>query len=83
MSTYNTFFLQNKKVFGEFCSNGHGPFTKMVILSIFGKKHLKIFFSRTKKALRLNLGVQHQGLEVNQVCSNDDPRFMSIFLEQG
>ena len=25
-------------------------------------EHLKIFFSRTKKALRLNLGIRHQGL---------------------
>ena len=36
-------------------------------------KHLKIF-SRTKKASRLNLGIQHHGLSVYQICSNNDPR---------
>ena len=38
------------------------------------KKHLKIFFSRTKKASRLNLVTEHWGLKVIQVCSNDDLR---------
>ena len=33
-------------------TNGHGPLIQMAIY-----KHLKIFFSRTKKALGLNLGV--------------------------
>ena len=33
-------------------------------------KHLKIFFSRTKKASRLNPGIEHRGLKV---YSNDDP----------
>ena len=37
------------------------------------KKHLKIFFSRTKKALRLNLDILHPGhYKVYQVCWNDD-----------
>ena len=36
-------------------------------------KHLKIF-SRTKKASRLNLSIQHRGLKVYQVDSNDDSR---------
>ena len=35
---------------------------------------LKIFFSRTKKALRLSLGIQHLGLKVYQFYSNNDPR---------
>ena len=38
------------------------------------KNHLKSNFSRTKKALRLNLGIQHRGLKVYQVDSNDDSR---------
>ena len=29
-------------------------------------------FSRTKKVLRLKLGIQYRGLKVHQVCSNDD-----------
>ena len=32
------------------------------------------FFSRTKNALRLNLDINHWGLKVYQVYSNDDPR---------
>ena len=30
--------------------------------------------SRTKKALRLNLGIEHRRLKVYYVCSNDDTR---------
>ena len=45
----------------------------MAAIPIYGEKHLKIF-SRTKKASRLNLVTEHWGLEVIQVCSNDDPR---------
>ena len=37
-------------------------------------KHLKIFFSRTKKAFGLNLGKRHGGLRGYQICSNDDHR---------
>ena len=44
-------------------SNGSASFNKMAAVPIYGKKHLKIFLSRTKKALRLNLGVWHQGLK--------------------
>ena len=35
---------------------------------------VKLFFSRRKKALRLNLGIQHLGHKVYKVCSNDDTR---------
>ena len=35
-------------------------------------KTLKVFFSRTDKALGLNLGIKHRGLKVYQVCFNDD-----------
>ena len=57
------------------CSNGSIPLNKMATMPISGKKkRLKFFFSRTKTALRLNLGIQHWGLKVYQVCSNDDPR---------
>ena len=44
------------------------------------KKHLNIFFSRTKKALSLNLGVWHLGLKVCEVCSNDDHRLTFDFF---
>ena len=55
-------------------SNGHGPLIKMAVMSIYGKNFLKIYFSRTKKASRLIIGIQHHGLKVYQVCSNVDPR---------
>ena len=42
-------------------------------------KLLKIF-SSTKKALRLKLVIQHQGLKVYQVCSDDDTRMTFDFL---
>ena len=45
------------------------------------KNTKKIFFPRTKTALRLNLGIYHLGLEVYQICSNDDPRM--TFLRHG
>ena len=42
----------------------------MAAMPIYGKTQ-QILFSRTRKALRLNLGIYHQGLKVYQVCSND------------
>ena len=43
----------------KICSNGHGSLIKMAAKPIYNKKkkHLKIFFSRTKKALGLNLDI--------------------------
>ena len=38
------------------------------------KQHFKVYFSRTKKASRLSLGIQHRGLKVYQVDLNDDSR---------
>ena len=43
-------------------------------MPIYGEKHLKVFFSRTKKTSRLNLSIQHRGLKVYQIDSNDDSR---------
>ena len=40
----------------KICSNGSTPLTKIATMPIYGKKYLKIF-SRTKKALRLKLGI--------------------------
>ena len=37
------------------CSNGPGHSTKMAAMPIYGKKHLKIFFSRTRKLMTLGL----------------------------
>ena len=49
--------------------------TRNIICPVFFfKLTYKKTFSRTKKALRLNLGKLHRGLRIYQVCSNDDPR---------
>ena len=45
----------------------------MATMPIYGKT-LKNLFSSTKKALRLNLGIQHWGLKVYLICSNDESR---------
>ena len=62
------------------CSNGSASVNKMSIVLIYGKikkkEHFKTYFSRTKKASRLNLGIQHRGLKVYQVDSNDDSRLI-------
>ena len=75
------------KSFGQFSldfvwglmSKGHWLFVQMVPHlwtrwppCPYMVKYLKIFFSRTKKALRFNLGRWHWGLNVYQVCSYDD-----------
>ena len=52
-------FLLEPSVNGalKICTNGLGPLIKMATMPIYGKKHLKIFFFRTKKASRLNIGI--------------------------
>ena len=40
----------------EICTTSYGPLIKMAAMPIYGKT-LKIFFSRSKKASRLNLGI--------------------------
>ena len=39
------------------CSNSPGHITKMAALPIYGKNHLKIFFSRTRKSMTLGRGM--------------------------
>ena len=50
------------------CRNGRGPLTKMAAMPIYGKKPLKIFFSRTEDALGLNICTNHRGKEIYQNC---------------
>ena len=57
-----------------------GHMTKMTATSIYGKKPLKIFFSRTRRPVALGLGILHWGCWAYQVCSNDDPRFTLTYL---
>ena len=39
------------------CSNGPGHMTKMAAMPIYGKNHLKIFFSITRRRMTLGLGM--------------------------
>ena len=39
------------------CSNVPGHMTKMVVMPIYGKNPLKIFFSRTRRSMTLGLGM--------------------------
>ena len=50
----------------------------MAAMLIYGKQ-FKIFFSRTKKALRLSLGIQHWRRKVYQARSNDGPRMAFLW----
>ena len=56
----------------KICSNGPGHMTKMAAMAIYAKNLKKIFFSRTKRPMTLNLGMHRRVLEYYQVCSNDD-----------
>ena len=49
-------------------------------MPIYGKNHLKIFFSRTRRPMTLGLGMQHQGCRAYQVCSNNDRRLTLTYL---
>ena len=53
--------------------NGPGHMTKMAGMPIYGKKHLKIFFSRTRSPMILKLGMKHQGLNLYKVYMHYDP----------
>ena len=53
--------------------NGPGHMTKMAAMPIYGKKPLKIFFSRTRSPMILKLGMKHRGLKPYKVYINDDP----------
>ena len=51
---------------------GPGHMTKMATMPIYGKKALKIFFSRTISQMTLKLGTQQKGFEPYKVYINDD-----------
>ena len=53
--------------------NGQGHMTKMAAMAINRKKHLKIFFSRTRRPMILKLGMKHQAMELYKVYINRDP----------
>ena len=72
-STDITLGLLSEAYYHSICSNHSASLNKMAAMPIYGE-HLKIFFSRTKKASWLNTITEHWGLSIIQVCSNDDPR---------
>ena len=66
---------------GAFCQrdvdtlfNGSAPLKNMAVKPVMVKTLKIFFFSSTKTALRLHLGIQHRGFEVYQVCLNDETR---------
>ena len=65
------------------CSDGPGHMTKMAAMPIYGKNLKKIFFSRTKRLMILNLGMHHWVLEYYQVCSNDNPELTLTYFTAG
>ena len=62
------------------CSNGPGHITKMATMPIYGKK---IFLSKTKRPMSLNVCMQHQVLKYYPVCSNDDPGLTMTYFMTG
>ena len=61
------------------CSNGSAPLNKMAAMPIYGK-HLKISFSRTRKALRLN---RAQAVSEKKTLKNYTILYMYIAQKQG
>ena len=53
---------------------------KMAAMPIYGKNHLKIFFSRTRRPMTLGLGMLHLGCRAYQVCSNGEPKLTLTYL---
>ena len=51
---------------------GQGHMTKMAAMAI-KQKHVKIFFSRTRRPMILKLGMKHQAIELYKVYINHDP----------
>ena len=47
----------------KICSDGCAPLNKMAAMPIYGKTLKKTSSSELRKALRLNLGIQHLGLK--------------------
>ena len=56
------------------CSNGSGHMTKMAAIAIYGKNPLKIFYSRTRRAMTSGLDMKDWGCGAYQVYSNNDSR---------
>ena len=55
-------------------ANCFGHMTKMAItpIRVYGKNPLKIFFSRTRRLMTLELGIKHWGCGPHQLCTNDN-----------
>ena len=54
---------------------------KMAAMAIYSKKaKFKIFFSRTKRAMILKLGMEHQGEGLYKVGINHDPEMTLTYF---
>ena len=56
----------------EICSGDLGHMTMKAATPIYGKNPLKIFFSKIKGPITLEIGMQHWEHGTNKVYSNDD-----------
>ena len=57
-----------------------GHMTRMATMLIYGESPSKIFFSGTSEPISTKLGMQHWGLLLINVCSNDDPRLTLTYF---
>ena len=60
--------------------NELGHMTKMAAMPIYGKKTIKIFFSRTNGLITLKHGIWHHVLKFYQDCSFDDLGLILTFF---
>ena len=61
-------------------TNCTGHMTKMATIPIYGKKHLNIFFSGTKRPMALGLCMQHCGCRPYLICTNDESRLTLTYF---
>ena len=64
----------------KICTNGHVLLNKMATMPIYMIKTL-INLLQSQAALRMNLGIQHLGVNGNQICTNDDLRLNYDFFK--
>ena len=66
---WSILILVTQRIF-TICWNGSVPLNKIAAMPIYGKTLKNLL--PIQESLRLNLGIQHCGLKVYQMCSNDD-----------
>ena len=61
-------------------TNCTGHMTKMATTPIYGKNHLNIFFSGTKRLMAMGLGMWDWGFGPYQICTNDESRLTLTYF---